>query len=102
MVSSIVATSIKTVGLLERKRDLPLGNKRTGNSVLTQLWCTCGTCGMFALAPQPALAYSARPSCPKHSDDPQPVPWSLVLPACWLRTVNFSRASLQGLRAEFA
>ena len=21
------------------------------NSVLTQLWCTCGTCGTFALAP---------------------------------------------------
>ena len=98
MVSSIVATSIKTGGGLERKRDSLLGNRRTGNSVLTQLWCTCGTCGMFALAPKPALASSARPSGPKHSDDPQPAPWWLVLPACWLRTVNFSRASLQGLR----
>src|SRR5467141_1422547 len=36
------------------------------------------------LTPIDGVASSARPSCPKHSDDPQAAPRSLVLPACWL------------------
>src|SRR5208337_5551820 len=44
----------------------------------------------------------ARPSCPKHSDDPQAAPRSLVLPACWLRAVNLHRTSFQGACAPYA
>src|SRR5208337_2322770 len=59
--------------------DRRLGRLFSAKSVLTQLWCTCGTCGTFAIEPYPALASSARPSRPKHYDDPHAAPRSLVL-----------------------
>jgi hypothetical protein len=64
-------------------------------SVLTQLWCTAVPVARLRLRHSPHLASSARPSCPKHSDDPQAAPGSLVCRQCWLRAVNLCRASLQ-------
>jgi hypothetical protein len=94
--SSYYSSGERTVALAGSSPRCCRGWKRKGTS-RSELCCLSWLPIHLALAPQLVLAFSERPSCPRHAGDPPAASRSLALPERRLRAANLHRASLQGV-----